>query len=287
MQRVHTITESGTSESGGVVNLAHVYSTLNRKYIPQVDKSGNAQLFTVIVRAISNTANKVTLKTATNAYPTRQAVKAWHKAWRKQYRDAGVSIKTLGKYGQNLRVDLTEDDVALGSALEDGEGEWTRTSMVTTASTDPGDSGTITAPELVDDYYLHLCNSTVVQTHADTVRFTSAGMIESWIDSRKKPQGIDAEDVQPSQLMGTNNPLVHARGQSLHSERLADEIRTLQEESPPYSDGNASLVTVQGTIKSNADLIGERMVQVPCGLLKIAFEAACTLEIELLDISDM
>ena len=159
--------------------------------------------------------------------------------------------------------------------------------MVVNSSIDPGDTGTLGANEVVDEYFLHLTGSTAVQSTGDTVRFDSAGMIESWLDSRRTPQGIDSETIQESQKVGTDNPLIHARGRSLASEDIVDEVRTFQAESPPYSDGNAALVTVQGTLKSNADLIGERVVQVPCGLLKIAFEAACTLEIELLDISDM
>lgn len=287
MQRIFEITETGTTESGGIVNLAHVFSSYNRKYIPQIDKAGNAQLFHINVRSISSGANTVTLSTAPNSYVTKQAVKAWHKVWRKQYRDAGISMKSLGKYGQNLRVDLTASDNALGSGAEDGTGEWTRSEIITTASVDPGDSGTLATTEVVDSYYLHLTGASVSESTADTVRWTSAGMNASWIDSRRKPTGLDGDDVTESALVGTDNPLLTARGSALHTEALVDEVREFQQEEPPYGDGLQEDVMVQGILKSNADLIGERVVQVPCGLLQVDFTAACTLEFELLAITDM
>ena len=112
-------------------------------------------------------------------------------------------------------------------------------------------------------------------------------MIESWIDSRRKPTGLEADDVPESQLVGTDNPLLTARGAALHSERLVDEVREFQQEEPPYTDTISEAVMTQGILKSNADLIGERVVQVPLGLLQVEFTAACTLEFELLAITDM
>lgn len=287
MQRVFTITEADTSESGGVVNLAHLFSSYNRKYIPQVDKSGNAQLFHINVRSVSSAANTVTLKSAPNNYVTKQSTKQWHRVWRKQYRDAGISMKSLGKYGQNLRVDLTASDTALGSGNEDGVGEWTRSEIITTPSVDPGDSGTTNAAQLTDKYFLHLTGASVVENDVGTIRWTSAGMNSSWIDSRRKPTGLDADDATESALVGTDNPLLQARGSALQSETLVEEVREFQQEEPPYDDTISEGVVAQGILKSNADLIGERVVQVPLGLLQVDFTAACTLEFELLAITDM
>lgn len=287
MQRVFEITEADTSESGGVVNLAHVYSTYNRKYLPQVDKAGNAQVFHVIVRSVSAAANTVTLKSASNGYPTKQAVKAWHKVWRKQFRDANIPIKTLGKYGQNLRVDLEASDTLLGSGVEDGNGEWTRSEIINTPAADLGDSGTVTADNLTDSYFLHLTGSSVSESSAQTQRWTSAGMISSWINSRKKPTGLDADNATESALMSLDNPLMAARGSAFQSEKIVEEVREFQAEEPPYDDSTSEGLCVQGILKSNADLIGERLVQVPCGLLQVTFTAACTLEFELVAITDM
>lgn len=287
MQRIFEITETGTAESGGIVNLAHVLSSYNRKYIPQIDKRGNAQLFHINVRSISAGANTVTLKTAPNNYVTKQAVKSWHKVWRKQFRDAGISMKSLGKYGQNLRVDLTASDNYLGSGAEDGTGEWTRSEIITTPAADPGDSGGISAASAVDKYFLHLTGASVLSSHASTNQWTSAGMNSSWIDSRRKPTGLDGDDVTESALVGLDNPLLTARGNSFQSEALVEEVREYQQEEPPYGDGLHEGVMVQGILKSNADLIGERVVQVPCGLLQVDYTASCTLEFELLAITDM
>lgn len=287
MQRVFTITEANTNESGGVVNLAHLFSSYNRKYIPQVDKSGNAQLFHINVRSISSGANTVTLKTASNSYPTKQAVKAWHRVWRDQFRKAKIPIKSLGPYGQNLRVSLTSSDTALGSGDEDGTGEWTYSEVFVTPSVDPGDNNAITTGKLTDSYTLHLCGSSNFESSDETHRFTDVGMINSWIDSRRKPVGLDADDQVESAKFGTDNPLLHARGDSFKSERLVGEVREFQSEEPPYDDTISESVMTQGILKSNADLIGERVVQVPCGLLQVDFTAACTLEFELLAITDM
>ncbi len=287
MQRVFTITETGTTESGGVVNLAHVFSSFNRKYIPQVDKKGNAQLFHINVRSISDGANTVTLRTAPNSYVTKQATKAWHKAWRQQFSDAKIPIKSLGPYGQNLRVSLESSDTYLGSGEEDGSGEWTSSDVIITPAVDPGDNTNMETDKMVDKFKLHLCGATTSDGHEDVHRFTSAGMLTSWIDSRKKPSGLDGDSVTESQLVGTDNPLLHTRGRAFTTELLVEEVREFQAEEPPYDDALSEAVMVQGMLKSNADLIGERMVQVPLGLLQVSFTAACTLEFELLAITDM
>ena len=95
MQLVHRITESSAA-SGARINMAHVLSSMNRKMIPPVNNKGVPQLFHFKVEVRSASAQLTTLKTASNSYVTKQAVKAWYRVWRKSLRDAGVTLKDLG-----------------------------------------------------------------------------------------------------------------------------------------------------------------------------------------------
>ncbi len=299
MQRVIHISESGYSESGGVVNLAHVFSGANRKYLPQVDKQGNAQLFTVLVKAIvpGTSANQLTFKTASTGYATKQAVKAWHKVWRDQFRTAGMSLKSLGPYGQNLRVALTtaessgaSSDVEFGSGTsETGGGEWTLTNIVTEPPVDTGDTGALTADEMHDSYFLGLTGSSQAETSTDTVRWDSVGVIESWINSRRKNIGLDGGGVPDSLILDEFNPLILARVDSQKGQEMTDEIRTLQAEEPPYVDDTSANLMTQATFTAVAGSDGSAVINVPCGLVQVNMSAnvATDFTFELLGISDM
>lgn len=289
--RMQTVFHADDSAGDREINLAHLFSSYNRKYLPQIDKKGNAQMFTVSIKALSTSACVSTFSTASNGYVTKRAVKAWHRIWRKQFTDMGYNMKELGPYGQNLRVDLTPSDDAFGSGTaEIGGGEWTRSDIISVPSRDPGDTGAIAANEISDLYFLHLTGSSVSSSTTDTHRWTSAGMIESWLGSRKRKvgstdsgsdSGVDETYVVP------DNPLVHARGDSFKSEDVADEVREYQGEEPPYAEASQALLMTQGKVHSDTGIIGSAVVNAPCGLLNVVNSATCGYVIELLAITDM
>ena len=100
MQQTIVLDESGANNDD--VNLAHLFSSVNRKMMAPVDKKGNAQMFHVQVKTLCDHASdelRTTIKTANTGYVTKQAVKAWYRVWRQKFRDAGISLKDLGPYG--------------------------------------------------------------------------------------------------------------------------------------------------------------------------------------------
>lgn len=284
MQIVHVIDES-SAQSNKLFNAAHVFSSINRKMMPPVDKQGNAQVFGLRFQVYSDAANTVTLKTASNSYVTKQAVKAWYRAWRKSHSEAGYSLKDLGKYGKWFKPQLTDSDSTLGSGAEDGRGEWNTSDMVVTPPATA--SGGLAGNEVSDQYSLHLIGTTTVESSADTRRFSSVGMINSWLGSRRSTTGTDGDTVAASKLFDADNPLILARGNSLHSETLSDEVIDLQADLPPYDNQDFDALCTQGVVKTNADLSAAADIMAPCGLVNVTTTAACIMVISLIGITDM
>ncbi len=260
-----------------------------------VDGGGNAQAFALNLKVYSAGANTVTLKTASNSYVTKQAVKAWFKVWRQKFSEAGISMKDLGPYGRVFKPRLTASDSVLGSGLESGRGEWNYSDVVTVpAITSASTTDELAAAEMYDQYSLHLCGDSVA-TSGDgsghqTRRFDNVGMITSWLGSRRKYAGADGSDsseVQEDSVFDQDNPLILARGGDSASEVLLDEVRDLQKDEPPYTESDFTDPFTQAIVNSNADLMGQCDILAPCGLVQVTTTAACTMVFTLVGIGDM
>jgi hypothetical protein len=293
MQIVHTITE-GSAQSGKLFNAAHVYSSLNRKMIEPVDSQGNAQGFALNVKVYSDAANTATFKTASNSYVTKQAVKQWFRVWKSTLKDAGVSMKDLGPYGRVFKPRFRASDSGFGSAGELGRGVWNYTDIVVTppiTSSGASQSEELAAVEMFDQYSIHLIGSSVLTsgdgTGGQTRRFDNVGMIESWLGSRKKAIGLTSDDVPESLAFDQDNPLLLARGNSVISEVMLDEVRELQKDEPPYTEADHSGLYTQAIVKTNSDLMAECDILAPCGLVDVTTTAAATVVFTLVGIGDM
>lgn len=287
MQLVHTISESG-SGSAQIYNGAHIFSSLNRKMIEPVSKKGDAQLFHYKIEAQSADLTKTTIKTASNSYVTKQAVKAWYRVWRNKFREQGVSMKDLGPYGRVFKPMLTATHDDLGSAAEVGRGEWNFSDVVTTTGVASGGSSGVEATDLWDSYTLHLCGASVEDDQGtESVTWSQVGMINSWLASRRKPIGVDADAVPESLLSDANNPLLYARGGQISTDALLDEVRDLQADKPPYTEGDLDGLYVQAVLKSSATDTAVAMVSAPCGLMEITHDDEVDLIITLQGITDM
>lgn len=287
MQIVHEITES-SAQSDKLFNAAHVYSSLNRKMIPPVDSQGNAQAFGLNVKVYSGGSNTATFETASNSYVTKQSIKSWFKVWASKMRDAGVSMKDLGPYGRVFKPRLNASDSTLGSGAEAGRGEWNYSDIVTVPAQSAG--GAVDGGDLADQYSLHLLGSTVSQATNPTRQFTSVGMIESWLGSRKKYAGAasgDGSEVQEDLVFDVDNPLLLARGGDFSSETMLDEVRDLQKDEPPYTEDDFVTAYTQARVRSDQHVIGECDLVAPCGLVQVTTTAACTLIFTLTGIGDM
>lgn len=288
MQIVHTITET-SGESAKLFNAAHVYSTLNRKMLEPVDSQGNAQAFALNIKVYSDGANKATFMTASNSYVTKQAVKAWFRVWKAKFIEQGHSMKDLGPYGRVFKPRFKVSDSFFGSGDDLGRGEWNYSDIVTTPPSTGGTSD-IAGNEIIDQYSLHLIGDSVLENTGqdETRQYSSVGMIQSWLGSRKQPVGADGSSAVPEDLVfDQDNPLLLARGGSLTSEMMLDEVRDLQKDEPPYDNVLMSEPYTQAIVRSNADLFGECDILAPLGFVQISTTAACTLVFTLVGIGDM
>lgn len=278
MQLVHRITESSAA-SGARINMAHVLSSMNRKMIPPVNNKGVPQLFHFKVEVRSASAQLTTLKTASNSYVTKQAVKAWYRVWRKSLRDAGVTLKDLGPYGRHFKPRLigtdsnndgtVDSETTFGSAGEAGRGDWNYTEVVTQPAVKTATNAAVGTNDLGDKFFIHLCGASAVQTDNNAHKWTSVGAINSWLDSRKKPVGPDSDDVPASQIWGDDNPLVLARMDSTAGEIMQDEVREAQGEEAPYTESDLDGLYTQAIISSGGTDHGVAMISAPCGLIDI------------------
>lgn len=288
MQIVHEITEAG-ARSQQLFNAAHVYSSLNRKMIAPVDSQGNAQAFALNVKVYSDTAGTTTFETASNSYVTKQAIKAWHRVWKQKFTEAGVSMKDLGPYGRVFKPRLNASDTLLGSGAEIGRGEWNYSDIVTVPAATGSDA--VAANELTDQYSLHLLGTSVLGDTGDddTREYTSVGMINSWLGSRKQPIGADdgVSEVQEATVFDQDNPLLLARGGRLSSEMLLDEVRDLQKDEPPYTEADFDSAYTQAIVKTNVNNWASCDIVAPCGLVQVTTTVATTLIFTLVGIGDM
>lgn len=293
MQIVHTVTE-GSAVTGEIFNAAHVYSSLNRKMIAPVDNQGSAQLFGLNLKVYSGGACTTTIKTASNSYVTKQAVKAWYRVWRQKLKDADISLKDLGPYGRVFKPRFTSSQTLYGSGGEIGRGEWNWSDIVTTPTTNAG-SGAIAANELTDQYPIGLLGSSVVTSGdgsgGDTLRYDYVGMIDSWLGSRKKPLGADDnqgnDSVDEDLVFDQDNPLLLARGGQISSQTMLDEVRDLQKDEPPYTENDFTNAVTQAIVQTHTNVNAECDFVAPCGLVQVTTTDSATLVFTLTGIGDM
>jgi hypothetical protein len=201
-------------------------------------------------------------------------------------------MKDLGPYGRVFKPRLNASDTPLGTGAEAGRGEWNYTDIVTVAPSDPSGTGSLESNDVVDQYTISLLGSTAATSGQgdETKLFTNVGMIESWLDSRKKYAGAesgDSSEVQEDLVFGQDNPLLLARMGNLASEMMLDEVRDLQKDEPPYTEDDFIAAYTQARVNTDANLMGECDIIAPCGLVQVTTSAACTLIFTLVGTGDM
>ena len=242
MQTKAVVASAGGTYDGDL-NIAWLYSQLNRKMMEPVDSKGNAQNFLLKIRARSGTSQEITIKSAPPTYVTKQAVKSWFRVWRNQFKAIGVSMKDLGPYGRVFKPKLRESGTVgtgqysagdyFGADGDTRNGEWTYSNIVVNASYKPDNQEVLEANDLIDLYAVHLTGATSSETSGgETIKFNSVGMLNSWLSSRKKTP-VDAA-VSEDDLVATDNPLLLAQGSTARSDLVIDETREMQAEKAPY-----------------------------------------------------
>lgn len=298
-----------------VFNFAKLMSSANRKEFKNVDNQGNAQLYTIGMKLHGTNAEALAL-TAPNTYVTQRAVKAWHDARVQMFKDAGVSMKSLG-YGRSLRPYLnvnhengttveidTENDAALGvtPAFEGQEWTYSRAAVATPQGIDAeGNSGTFYQADMVDTYSFTLLDESVLESTTvddpdessnatDQDSFVSVGMIDEWLDSFKRrpatgsAQVIDADNALLN-LMHSGGP--EQEEVALIAEDNQQELRPWDLDGSTYRSAYAS--GYAKTLGLGSDYV---VFQAPLGLVQLSLGNDHTAEtiqcvFDVLDIEDM
>ena len=296
------LTDSSTESH--YFDFPQIFSKFNRKQYHQVDSKGNAQVYLLKITQASYTGSdqgdvRTTLSTAPNTYVTKQAVKAWHQARVAMFDKAGIKMKTLSPYTRNLRMELDTDAPATGnSSAELRTGSPELSTMVNAGQFDEANTGAVTGDDLVDTYTLHLLDDHVVTQTAETTKYTSVGVNQSWLDARRKPYQV-ADGSQESGVLDTTiqhgeNPLFEARALSGIAEEIVAVAQDEQVQPPPWTDATQTgLVNIAAMYSAN-NSTQEVIIEVPCGLMKASITdlrgspaANVIWNIELLDIYDM
>lgn len=235
----------GSSAWVGYGNCAHLLSMLNRKAYHQVTRDGHLKNYGVEIQVFNMVNGSISVDTASLAYPTYNATRAWHFARKERYSDAGFDLDDLG-YGSRLRfaLDKTMSDYnqSTGTFMlkpshlthtvaEKGEWDWSDVIIVpptdVNAAGDPG----VEAADLYDSFVLHLCGDHTRSSTDETIKYSHVGMTQSWTENRRGWSEPSAEEViQPE------NPLAFARASSLSTLALTTEVADEQKQSPPYSN---------------------------------------------------
>lgn len=289
-----------------VCNVPKLMSSANRKQFHNVDRNGNAQLYTLAITPMS-TAQALSVWTAPNNYVTKRAVKAWHDARVKMLKRAGLSLKDLGPYGRTIRpyfnVAHENSSEAEAAFLPGFSGdEWTYTRLAVSTPAESTSSGNINEFDLVDTYSLTLTGASVYESGTpdspdesgattDEDSFVSVGMIGEWLDSfKKRPIPTHTDDI-----ISSDNALLQLNVDSASSEEVLEIVEDTNLEQPPW-DGDGATYQNQlfaDYIISTSHQSTRSIVQVPCGLFRFQqenFHSAgenCHVKIEVLAIEDM
>ena len=306
-----TITDEATE--GHYFDLAQVFSHYNRKQYHQVDGKGNAQTYLVKITQSSHSGAdqgdvRSILSTAPNTYVTKQAVKAWHKARVAMYSRIGVKMKSLSPYTRNLRMAMvnsvisgTEADSLPSSGTTNGEltsGVPELSTIVQAGQFDEANTGSLTGDDMVDTYTLTLLGDHVTQQTAETTKYTTVGVNQAWLDSRRTPYTLSDASVETgmsaTSIQHGENPLFEVRAFSGIAEEVAAVAQDEQIQEPPWENATQTGLVDCAVMYTANNSTQEVILEVPCGLMFASIKDlrstnAVTVNwtIELLDIYDM
>jgi hypothetical protein len=284
-------------------NWASHFSALNRKALDQVDSKGNALIYRVGIKqsngdSTSQSAIDTDINTASNGYVTARAVKAWHRARLKMLSREGIGLKQLSPYSRQLRFPLTDSDSYSG---ELNSGEWTNTAIAVEAPQDGDSTTAVESDDLVDTYTLTLTGDHVAESaEAGETQYTSVGIIEAWLNARRRTAGTSVDGSDEVSINHETNPLYNLMSGSMASEEVLEIVQDSQKEEPPYSPTSTvhSGLVAQGRLYSSQHQSDYTIVNCPAGLMQAVItdqnpiasgsaDAKVRWEVELLDVYPM
>ena len=226
-------------------NAAHLLSMMNRKAFHQVSRDGHLKNYGLELQVFNMVNASTAIYTAPLSYCTYNATRAWHFARKDRFEEAGFELSDLG-YGTRLRFALdqtmeglnqsTSTDMLKPSVLDNtvaDKGEWDWSDVIITPPSQYGATSTanLESKDVIDSFNLYLCGDHEEEQDAETMKFVSVGMIQSWVENRRGWATPDDTEV-----VQRENPLAFARASDLSSEQLVAEVGDEQKQSPPYSN---------------------------------------------------
>lgn len=331
MQTSFTILNSNDASSAVdtdtcYLNLARLMSSANRKQFHQVDKRGNAQLYTVAFK-YATPDGSLKVSAAPNTYYVRRAVQAWHKAWLKMFRRLGLSQKDLGTYGNTLRpffnsvhevnpdrelTTQTDDSGGRGYVYPPASGEWTysRAAVATPMEKEnhPSSTYAVRPSDLVDTYAFTLLGYSVTEdtsgvdkspdisgTSSDQEKYVSVGMVHEWLESFKQRATVPAGGAADLLSSTGDNPLLELLADSQSSKEAIEIAADVQAEAPPWDrDSSQYANAVYKRLHRYSTSDDTIIMEIPCGVCEVMtqeFTGSAAVEsqisVEVLDIRDM
>lgn len=243
--RLHYIATAGGDTN--FYNIAKDLAIVNARNEEITDRKGNLFGYWCKIETTSITNDILTLASVPNTWKVRNAVKRWHFARLEMFRDAGVTKREMGKYGQTLRPYMSIDHKATGdrpvrlwnvtsNAPGDATGgEWTYTKIGATVPYAGGtDTTDVDNEDMVDEYEL-----TLLDTHDTTdgesglrgAKYTTVGMVRAYVSDRME---AIPDATAHSSIEGLSNPLASLKSLSAASGEITEIAEDQQLEAPPY-----------------------------------------------------
>ena len=299
-----------------ILNWPRLMSSINRKSYDNVDSRGNAQNYLIGMKVFATNC-VVHTTVAPNTYYTKRAIKAWHDARKLMFKRAGVSMKSLGPYGRNLRPYLNVDHENATIAELDTESsaglfilpnfqgaEWTYSKAIVTVPVEEANltQASYYQQDVLDSYTFTILDGSVTEATTaespddlssnmtDQDSYISVGMIDEWLDSFHKRSYGSGADI----IIDADNALLQLTSDSASSEEVLELAEDIQSEGRPW-DKDSSAYSVGVTGGYCISVAGESSYDsfvAPCGLMRVDWinsAAADTTRIvfDIIDISDM
>lgn len=252
-----------TSTEDYYINGAWLLSMMNRKAFHQVTKDGHLKDYGLEIQVFNCVNASTTIRTAPLSYPTYNGTRAWHFARKERYADAGFSLHDFG-WGARLRIGLDATEAALSQTdakrirpthlalSQDDMGSWDLSDVVITPPVkSSGRTEGLEGEDTYDSFYLYLCGDHTTESSAETMKYTGAGIIQSWTENRRQWSAPGEEEIIQSE-----NPLAFARLSELSTQQVAEEVGEASREIPPYAINDDDDAT-----SSWADLVINGMIE--------------------------
>ncbi len=279
-----SVFESGSTK---YMNLVKDLSWMNSRNHQHTDNEGHVIGYWADIEIIAPTTAQFSLSTAPNTWKMRNAFRKFHFARDHMFRNAGVTIDEMGKYGRTIRPFMDQGQVSYAdpsAPVEDNtltplgatntEREWTYTSLGATPGFGDTAMDAVTL-DVVDQYLLTICDDNYVEATDNAIeQYSTAGMIHSYNLDRMEVVTPDAEEV----ISGPNNPLALLRTQSVTGGLVVDIAEDQELEAPPYDirdNGDSTNEIVVEYARTNADTLSKvtlRNVFIPAGIIAMRFD---------------